>query len=197
MKRVEELAENIPGIKISQRPIVRWMFNKETEIGAIRRFDVNGSYAVVRLTGRKPKGLKSTDDVSFTVLPKLRNEIKAEQIRKKIKGATLADIATEMKRPVSTANALTMGNPMIPGAGREPKVVGAAFALENGQVSKLIDGESGVFKIEITKHTKAPDMDSYKQFAKDAANNINAVSQKVIGALKSKAEIEDNRASFY
>ena len=40
-------------------------------------------------------------------------------------------------------------------------------------------------------------MDSYKSFAKDQANNINAVGSKVMEALKKKAVIEDNRATFY
>ena len=47
-----------------------------------------------------------------------------------------------------------MSNPTLPGAGREPKVVGTAFALENGQVSGLIDGVNGVYMIEVTKQLK-------------------------------------------
>lgn len=197
VNKIDRLSENLPGLQGSQRQIVRWMFNEETKIGDIKRFDISGSYVVVQLTGRKEKGLMSTEDASFTVLPILRKEVKAEQIRAKIKATTLADIATENSAAVRSANAITMANPTIPGAGREPKVIGTAFGLENGQVSGLIDGENGVYKIEVTKHTEAPAMDSYKAYAKDPANNINAVGGKVVDALKKKATIEDNRASFY
>jgi len=197
VNKVTELSENLPGLKGVQRSIVKWMFNADTKKGDIKRFDVNGSYAVVRLTGKAPKGLSTVQEASFKVLPILRNQEKAKQIRAKISSTTLADVAANQKVSVRTANAVSMGNPMLPGAGREPKVVGTAFALENGQVSKLIDGEKGVFMVEVTKHTDAPKMDSYKSFAKDPANNVNAVGGKVVEALKEKANIEDNRATFY
>ena len=173
------------------------MFNSDTNVGDIRRFDINGSYAVVQVTGKKEKGLMSTDDASFKILPILRNLEKAKLLRDKISSTTLADIAANQKTTVKAANAISMSNPTLPGAGREPKVVGTAFALENGQVSGLIDGVNGVYKIEVTKHTEAPKMDSYKSYAKDPANNINAVGSKVMEALKKKATIEDNRATFY
>ncbi len=197
VNRVTELSESLPGIKGTQRSIVKWMFKSDTKLGNIKRFDVNGSYVVVRLTARNPKGLSTVEDASFKVLPLLRNQEKARQIRAKISATTLADVAANQKVTVRTVNAVSMGNPMLPGAGREPKVVGTAFALENGQISKLIDGEKGVFMVEVTKHTAAPKMDSYKSYAKDPANNVNAVGQKVVEALKEKANIEDNRATFY
>ena len=197
VNKITNLSENLPGLQGTQRNIVQWMFNSDTNVGDIRRFDINGSYAVVQVTGKKEKGLMSTEDASFKVLPILRNLEKAKLLRDKISSTTLADIAANQKTTVKAANAISMSNPTLPGAGREPKVVGTAFALENGQVSGLIDGVNGVYKIEVTKHTEAPKMDSYKSYAKAPANNINAVGSKVMEALKKKATIEDNRATFY
>jgi len=197
VNKITNLSENLPGLQGTQRQIVQWMFKDDTNIGDIKRFDINGSYAVVQVTGRKEKGLMSTDNASFKVLPILRNKEKAAQLRAKVSATTLADIAKNNNTTVKSANAISMSNPTLPGAGREPKVVGTAFALENGQISDLIDGEKGIYKIEVTKHTVAPKMDSYKSYAKDPSNNINAVGSKVMEALKKKATIEDNRASFY
>lgn len=194
---ITNLSENLPGLQGSQRQIVKWLFDEETKAGDIKRFDINGNYAVIQVTSRKEKGLMSTDDASFKVLPILRNQEKATQLRAKMSASTLSDIASSNNTTVRTANAVSMANPTIPGAGREPKIVGTAFALENGQTSGLIDGEKGVYMIEVTKQTLAPKMDSYKSFAKDPNNNINAVGAKVIDALKKKAVIEDNRATFY
>jgi peptidyl-prolyl cis-trans isomerase D len=194
---ITSLSENLPGLQGSQRQIVKWMFEDETKVGDIKRFDINGNYAVVQVTSKKEKGLMSTDDASFKVLPILRNKEKASQLRAKMTASSLSDIASSNNTIVKTANAVSMANPTLPGAGREPKVVGTAFALENGQTSGLIDGEKGVYMIEVTKLTLAPKMDSYKAFSKDPNNNINAVGAKVIDALKNKAVIEDNRATFY
>lgn len=197
VSKVTNLSENLPGLQGSQRQIVRWMFDEETKVGDIKRFDINGSYAVVQITGRKEKGLMSADDASFTVLPILRNQEKAKQLKDKMTAATIADIASNNNTTVKTASAISMANPTLPGAGREPKVVGTAFALQNGETSNIIEGEKGLYKIEVIKHTEAPKMDSYKTFAKDPTNNINAVGAKVMDALKNKAVIEDNRADFY
>lgn len=194
---VTRLSENLPGLQGSQRQIVKWMFEEDTKIGDVKRFDINGSYAVVQITDRKEKGLMSVNDASYKVLPILRNKEKVAQLKAKMSADNIADIASNNNTTVRTANAVSMANPTLPGAGREPKVVGTAFALENGQTSGLIDGAKGVYKIEVTKHTAAPKMESYKIYAKDPANNINAVGSKVIDALKKKAVIEDNRATFY
>ena len=197
VNKITELSENLPGLKGTQRNIVQWMFKNDTKIGDIKRFDINGSYAVIQVTDKKEKGLMSADDASFKVLPILRNKEKAKLLRDKITASTLSDIATNQKTTVKSANALSMSNPTLPGAGREPKVVGTAFALEKEEISGLINGDNGVYKIELVKLTEAPKMDSYKSFAKDPANNINAVGTKVMEALKEKAIIEDNRGSFY
>jgi len=197
VNKVTSLSESLPGLKGKQRSIVKWMFKPETKVGDIKRFDVNGSYVVVRLTGKNKEGLSSVEEASFKVLPILRNQEKAKQIKASISGTTVAEVASSQNTNVRNAKAVTMGNPMLPGVGKEPKVVGTAFALEDGQTSKLIEGKKGVFMVETIKHTDAPKMDSYKSFAKDPANNVNAVGGKVVEALKEKANIEDNRATFY
>jgi peptidyl-prolyl cis-trans isomerase D len=194
---ITTLSENLPGLQGSQRQVVKWLFDEDTKLGDVKRFDINGNYAVIQVTSRKEKGLMSTDDASFKVLPILRKEEKAAQLKAKMTATSIADIASNNNTTVKSANAISMANPTLPGAGREPKVVGTAFALENGETSGLIQGENGVFMIEVVKQTLAPKMDSYKSFAQDPANNINAVGSKVISALKKKAVIEDNRATFY
>jgi peptidyl-prolyl cis-trans isomerase D len=194
---ITNLSENLPGLQGSQRQIVKWLFDEDTNPGDVKRFDINGNYAVVQITSRKEKGLMSTDDASFKVLPILRKEEKATLLKAKMSAATLTDIASSNNSTVRTANAISMASPTLPGAGREPKVVGTAFALENGQTSGLIAGDNGVYMIEVIKQTLAPKMDSYKSYAQDPTNNINAVGAKVIDALKKKAVIEDNRATFY
>ena len=57
---------------------------------------------------------------------------------------------------MKNATAVSMGSPLLPGSGNEPLVVGAAFGLEDGQASKVIDGVKGVYVIEVVKRTDAP-----------------------------------------
>jgi len=91
-----------------------------------------------------------------------------------------------------------MKSPTLSGAGREPKVIGTAFGLTEGQTSKLIDGVLGVYVVQTTKITPADVLPSYQA----AANRIgttkaNAINTILYNALKDASEIEDNRTTFY
>ena len=108
------------------------------------------------------------------------------------------DFASANNTNISTASALTVKTPTIPGAGREPLVVGTAFALAEGSVSDLIEGETGVFKIEVTKKEEGPKLENYTTFANSLqASNGTRVNISVFNALKENSEITDNRATFY
>jgi peptidyl-prolyl cis-trans isomerase D len=197
VNKIKEMDENLPGLS-SQRAIVQWAFNDDTSVGDIKRFDLASGYAVVQLTKKYKEGLMSSEDASATALPKIRKERKAAQIIAANKGKSLEDLASANNVTVSTASALTMKSPTIPGAGREPFVVGNAFTLEEGASSNLLKGETGVFMVKVTKKTPAATIDNFSTYAKTlSTSNANRVNSAVYNALKDGAEIEDKRATFY
>lgn len=194
---VKALDEAIPGLG-SQRPIVRWAYEDGVKVGDVKRFNVQGGYAIVQLTAINEEGLMSTEKASVTALPAIRKEKKAELIKARISGATLEDIASSESQTVQTALAVTMKTPTISGAGSEPKVVGTAFGLTENTLSQPIAGNSGVFVIQVTKFTPAAELPNYQA----AANRIGSaksatVNTALLNALKEAAKIEDNRATFY
>ncbi len=197
VNKIGELDANIPGVG-ENRSIVTWAFNEETNIGDIKRVNTNNGYVIAQLTRRNPKGLKSIAEASATVTPILRSEKKAKLIRESISSADINEVASSQNLSTKTANAITMANPTIAGAGTEPKVIGAAFGLKPGETTKLIDGVKGVFMVKVTAVNNATDLQDYSAFA----NQLNAsfapsINTNAFNALKNKADIEDNRASFY
>jgi peptidyl-prolyl cis-trans isomerase D len=153
---------------------------------------------VVQLAAINAKGLMSTENASVTAIPAIRKEKKAKLIRAKITATTVDEVAKNQNVTVSTAAAVNMKTPTLAGAGQEPKVVGTAFGLKEGETSKLIDGVKGVYILEVTKVTEAPKLDSYQANANRlSAARVGAAQTKVYNALKEAAEIEDNRAKFY
>ena len=197
VNKIKEMDENLPGLS-SQRAIVQWAFNEDTNVGDIKRFDLTNGYAVVQLTKKYKEGVMSSEDASASVLPILRKEKKAEQIIAANQGKSMDAIAQENNVTVSTASALTRKTPTIPGAGREPMVVGRAFALAEGNESGLIKGESGVFKVKVTGKEEATSLTNYSTYANTlSTENANRVNNAVYEALKEGAEIEDKRATFY
>jgi len=188
------LDENIPGIG-NQRQIVKWAFNDETEIGKIKRFNIPSGYAIVQLVAKHKEGLMSVEEATITAMPAIRKEKKASIIRDRIKVTNLDDLAAAENTTVKTASAINMKNPTISGAGREPFVVGAAFGLKEGQTSKLIDGNNGVYMIQVTKITPAVELDNYQAAANQVEKQkLNVVNTNLYNALKDAADIEDNRA---
>ncbi|SHJ41519.1 peptidyl-prolyl cis-trans isomerase D [Maribacter aquivivus] len=197
VNKIKALDENLPGLT-NQRNIVQWAFNGDTKVGDVKRFNINNGYAVVQLTGSYAEGVMSAEDASVLVLPIIRKERKAAKIIAANKGKDMSAIASDNGVSISNASALTVKSPTIPGAGSEPVVVGTAYGMSAGATSGLIQGNTGVFKIEIVKKTEAPKLDNYSVYANTlktgAASRVNTA---VYNALKDGSEIEDKRATFY
>ena len=192
---IKVLDENIPGVG-NQRPIVRWAFEEDLEVGDIKRFNIPNGYVIAQLVAKHKEGLMSADDATARVLPLVRKEKKAELIKDRISATTLEDLIAAEKTSLRTASGVNMKNPTISGAGREPLVVGAAFGLNEGETSDLIVGSNGVYMVQVTKVTPAVELDNYQA----AANRVeqekaSAVNSKLYNALKEASDIEDNRAA--
>ncbi|PWL40328.1 peptidylprolyl isomerase [Flagellimonas aquimarina] len=197
VNKVKEMDENLPGLS-AQRGIVQWAFNDDTKVGDIKRFNINNGYAVVQLTKKYKEGLMTPEDASAIALPRIRKEQKAAQIISANQGKAMDVLAKDNNVTVSNASSLTMKSPTIPGAGREPLVVGTAFALDQDATSTLIQGETGVFLLKVIKKEEAPKIENFSTYANTIKNNAaNGVNLGVYNALKEGAEIEDKRSTFY
>ena len=195
---IKELDETIPGLGV-QRSIVKWAFEDGVEVGDFKSFNTSGGgFVVAKITAVNEAGLMSTENASVTALPEIRKEMKAALIKNRVTATTLDAIASAENQTVKTASAVNMKNPTLSGAGREPRVVGTAFGLEEGETSKLIVGYNGVYAVQLIKSTPADALPNYQA----AANRVgqaksNAVNSQLYNALKDAAEIEDYRATFY
>ncbi len=197
VNRIGELEEMIPGLG-NNRNIVSWAFEKNTKVGDVKRFSVSNGYAIVQLTNKSEKGLMSAAEASAVVTPILRNEKKAKQIRESVKGTSLEEIAQEKSTQVRKANAIAVKSPTLVDVGTEPKVVGAAFGLKEGQTSGWIDGRNGVYKIKVLARRDAPATNNYAPYVTQLnTRRATGINASVFNALKEKADIEDRRASFY
>ena len=109
-----------------------------------------------------------------------------------------ANAAIQQNKATNRASAVNMKNPTLSGAGSEPKVVGVAFGLQEGETSKPIVGNKGVYLVEVTKVSEATTLDNYQAIANRlSTTRASATQTKVYEALKETADIEDNRARFF
>jgi peptidyl-prolyl cis-trans isomerase D len=182
----------------NQRQIVKWAFSKDASINDVKRFEVaNVGHVIAKLNKINKKGYMSVDEARPMVEPILKTKKKAEMIKAKLTGSSLATMASANKVVVMNAVDLTLTNPSIPAAGYEPKVVGTALATKVGQVSKPIDGNVGVYVVSTKAVTKAPAITDYKQYVDGLNGQIRNYSTRAMNALRTNSTIEDNRADFF
>ena len=190
------LDENVAGLG-NQRQIVSWAFGKETNVNDFKRFDLNGSHVVAFVTSSEEKGLMSAEKATNTIRPILLNEKKAALISDKLKGSSLADIATANNTTVRTSNGLTLKSPTLSGVGVEPKIVGAMYNSALNKVVNSVEGDRGVYAFMVTSKEVATALPNYDTNRKRISEARKRLTFKMYEAIKNASDVEDNRAMMY
>ncbi|MDB5198358.1 MAG: PpiC-type peptidyl-prolyl cis-trans isomerase [Chitinophagaceae bacterium] len=186
------------------RSIVKWAFDaKEGEVS--EPFSVGNQFVVAVVTKKVKEGLPDVKTARPLVESLVRNNKKAEEIKKKLGNtATLETAAAAYQKQVLTTGAdstLTFNAAIINGVGNEPKVAGASFNKDyQTKVSPAIEGNTGVFVIKVNSiNTKPPASDAIAQ--QQRTMKLNQALQSAVGksfeALKKTADIKDKRSKFF
>ena len=77
----------------SNRAIVQWLFNKDTKVGDIKRFNAGSNNIVAQLVKQGEEGLSSVQDAAPIVKPILIREKKAAILKEKPKATASKPIA--------------------------------------------------------------------------------------------------------
>ncbi|MGB2153182.1 MAG: hypothetical protein ACPHVX_04385 [Flavobacteriaceae bacterium] len=111
---------------------------------------------------------------------------------------SLEDLAASNGLEVVSALAVNQKSATLVGAGNEPYVVGAGFALDVDATSGLIIGNNGVYMLQVTSRNIVEDLEDYSLYANNLSQQEREkVAGLVIQALESSATIEDNRSLYY
>ncbi|MBD1397478.1 SurA N-terminal domain-containing protein [Pontibacter sp. JH31] len=185
------------------RELVRWAYSKDTEVGDVSPvFEINDQYVVASLTGKREKGYAKLEDVKEELTAAVRNEVKAQQIMEKLKGAkgSLDQIAANYgpDAMIRDAEGVSFASGAIPGLGLEPVAIGKAFGMKQAGRTAPIEGQGGVVVVELLNVTKAPEVQELSG-VKAQLMNIRAqrVESNAFEAIKEKADIKDNRVRFF
>ena len=199
VNQVNILDENLPSMP-RQRNLVQWLFNQDTRVGDVKRFSLtNGGYVVAQLTGITSDGSINIDAIKNEVTQEILTKSKAAFLLKLHNShQSLDSLSVALDKEIETATAVTQKNNVLPGAGSESYVIGVAFAIELNQPSALIEGNNGVYMIEVTSKEIAEELESYQAYANALQTEENLrISTVIYDALKSTSEIEDNRPVYY
>jgi len=199
-QRVAVLRENdnfIQGIAAS-REAVRWV-REASEGDVSEAYDVDDAFIVAVVDEVNAEGASPLEKVRNRVEYLLRLDKKAEQFIGELSSeSSLDDVASNAGLFVENVENVSFSSPALPDVGLEPKVVATAVSLEQGQKSKPIQGNNGVFVVEV-ENKQAAIASDVSVVRNSITRNVNARVENgaVLTAIKEKADIADNRSKFY
>jgi peptidyl-prolyl cis-trans isomerase D len=197
---IREMDFTIPGVE-NPRGIIQWAFMDDTREGGFSRiFELDNRFIIATVTDITEEGIPSPDQIRDEVMAQAIQQKKFDMMADRITqaGTTLADIAGELEREIQEAADIRFTTNNLPGVGAEPRVIGAAFALEEGTVSHPIKGQNGIFVVELARKQAAIVPEDLSATKRQLQTTVaNRVPNDVLQAIKNNARIEDNRSMFY
>ena len=194
---LNKTTEKVADLKAS-RPIVRWAFEaKEGQVSDV--FECGNQFVVAVLTEANDGEYRSLESVRAELMAEATNNAKAAYIVKQLKGVTTLEEAAEiLGQSIETAENVSLSSYRF-GAkvGNDPAAIGAACALEEGEVSAPVQGRSSVYMIKGGAKTVAPgefDVETEKQNL--ATRTAYTIPYQAIALIEEAADVEDNRANF-
>ena len=180
------------------RTVIRWIY--DNEVGKVSEpFEMGNQFVVAAVTSVKDKGKLPFTEVEELVREKVISEKKSDVILSKLGSfSNLEEAAQNGGKEIQASNDISFNMFSITGIGPENKVLGIAFGMPQGETSKAIVGENGVYVIRLDLIGEAPEA-SDLSFVQDQIkrNYGSRVDVEVFEALKESANITDSRSKFY
>ena len=194
---LQESTISIPGLE-NPRELVRWAY--KSEVGDVSDvFEFGNKIVVATLTSIKKKGLKDMEDVRAEVETLVRNQKKSERLIEELSAySSLDEISSNYGSTINTIEGLNFSSTQVPNLGNQPAFVGAAFALEEGQVSRVFSSKNAVFALKVDKVIAAAEISDFSNAKNSIANSLKSRSSfQAYQALVELFDVKDNRAKFY
>ncbi len=170
-------------------------------------FQIERGYLVLQVMDILPEHVKSLAEVKEQIVTKLKHDKAMTAAKEKCQAAysraasaaSLAAVATENGLAVQTTDSFPMSG-YVQNVGREPAFVGAAFALNPGQVSKPVEGSRGYFLLRLIEKSSFNEQEFASQKENLKTQILNRRQQSMFGqwyaALKEKSKIKDFRKDY-
>jgi peptidyl-prolyl cis-trans isomerase D len=200
-ENIKENDKSLPGLE-GAKDLVKWVYAATKGEVASQVFEFKDKFVVAHLTGIREKGTLPLEEVRDEVIVKARQAKKAAEFLKeftaKAAGATkLDDVAAKMGIKIETSEKLNFAAFNVGSIGREDALIGTAYTLKPGSVSRPVIGDNGVFIAAVASVDEGTPPADYKAIKAQTEQMLSGRSDyEVYNALRDKANIEDHRAKF-
>jgi peptidyl-prolyl cis-trans isomerase D len=166
--------------------------------------ELDDQFVVFEVLEIRKAGKRPLEEVRPQIEARLRNDNRkaatAAQARQFLsETSSIEALAARAGRELLDATDIRMTSNVIPGAGREPAVIGAAFSIAENTLSDVIDGENAAYVILVTNRVIADASVMPEAAANQLRNRLQAQKSQTLRdvwleRLKANAEIKDYRS---
>jgi peptidyl-prolyl cis-trans isomerase D len=185
--------------KNAEQKILALAYDPDVEVGMMCSSPIvdEGRYIIAMVASvREEKGAPTYEDAYNTMRLEAIKEKKANKYIAQIgKVRNLEKLAKKGNTQVASAE-ITFASPSIQGGGYEPEVVGSLFSgLKDGETTKPLIGNAGVYVIRINKTIKPATATNYDaERTQMLAQARGSMQSTLVSALQKRSEVLDNRA---
>ncbi len=161
-------------------------------------------FVIIRLTEVNEAGYRPMDEVRGQIETQVKNEKRKSITVEKVQGMIAANgelesLSAASGKDIQNIDGLAASAMVLTGAGREPKVIGSVFAMQENQLSPAIEGVNGAYVIFVNSITEpAPNTLDDATASSIRAELEQQINQKYLAVwldqLKDDADIIDNRS---
>ncbi len=193
--------ETIPGLG-SSRTILNFLESaREGDLSPV--IELNDVFVVGVVAELVREGYRPFNDVRSEIEPRVYIEKKrallTERLENALEKAGFDGLPDALGTPIQTAENVTFNTNVIPGLGREPRIVGTALGLDEGRVSNVVAGENGVFVVRTTNVNEPPPItEAQRSRLRDQLlqQHRTEVRSSWLTQLRDEAKVEDHRRRF-
>jgi peptidyl-prolyl cis-trans isomerase D len=193
----------IMGINGSARELIKnFVFGEDTKVGNVSSvITIDNKLVIAKVASIAEKGKVDIEANKATIENEIRKQKKIEMISKditaKITGkSSIAEAAASIGDTVHTAVGVNFSQPSL-STGYEPAIVGAAFGLKQGAISKPIGGNGGVFIITVNAIEVGQPNPMMNNRANLESQYSSGIEYRLLGEIKKHSDITDKRISFF
>jgi peptidyl-prolyl cis-trans isomerase D len=166
---------------------------------------------IIKVEEKTAAGVRSLDEVRPEIVAAIQKRESRRLALKRVEdaydkiidGASLADTAAAIGGKVETTPPFARGE-VIPQLGRRPEINDAAFALDSGETSEIMNLDDGylIFQVSERKESYIPELaairDKVEQMlrAKRAGEAAHAYAEEALAALRGGKDLETVAADF-
>ncbi|MBQ2293562.1 MAG: SurA N-terminal domain-containing protein, partial [Bacteroidaceae bacterium] len=203
-KNVSSTEHNVVNVR-STREALRWIFNEDTEVGAVSPLyecGENDHLLVIILNGVHDKGYMAWDDeqIRAFLTAEVIKDKKAAILMEKMNAAqSIADVAKMDGAVTDTIKHITFASTAFVSkvGASEPALSGAVSKANKGDFKSGVKGKSAVYAFQVIDEKKTDAKFDKKQEEQRLMQSVVRNTGNYTGELYKKADITDKRYLFF